>query len=278
MLSAGRTELGYVAALARAFDAAPEDAPPLAVFAEDAHLLDLAEKALRRAGLRARCEWEEEMMELEGDEVGVWLDASGEAAAFSGADGSLLEAENQLLLAWTALEDGERALFLPAGFTRAAETLSTRYEGAQARFAAMERGRWLDALARERPRQFLLHSDALYFALRALSALIRAGLTLSQWREEMPRVHRVSRTVEMTGDERGRALRALSEGEQDAELGGGIRLRRDKGWAWICPDEKRPLCRIVAESADAEFAGELCDFCEKALREHIGHPAPEGDG
>ena len=46
-------------------------------------------------------------------------------------------------------------------------------------------------------------------------------------------------------------------------------LRR--GWALICPDEKRPLCRIVAESADAEFAGELCDFCEKALREHAGH-------
>ena len=104
-------------------------APPLAVFAEDAHLLDLAEKALRRAGLRARCEWEEEMMELEGDEVGVWLDASGEAAAFSGADGSLLEAENQLLLAWTALEDGERVLFLPAGFTRAAEALCNALRG-----------------------------------------------------------------------------------------------------------------------------------------------------
>ena len=58
----------------------------------------------------------------------------------------------------------------------------------------------------------------------------------------MPRVHRVSRMVSMTGDERGRALRALSEAEEDAELGDGIRLRRDKGWAWICPDEKRPLC------------------------------------
>ena len=271
MLSAGRTELGYVAALERAFDAAPEDAPPLAVFAEDAHLLDLAEKALRRAGLRARCEWEEEMMELEGDEVGVWLDASGESAALSGADGSLSEAENQLLLAWTALEGGERALLLPTGFTRAVETLCARYEGARTQFAAMERGRWLDALARERPGQFLLFSDGLYFALRALSALVRAGLTLSKWREEMPRVHRMSRTVEMTDNERGRALRALSESEQDAELGGGIRLQRDRGWALICPDEKRPLCRIVAESADAEFAGELCDFCEKALREHAGH-------
>ena len=278
MLAAGRTELGYVAATARGFRALPEDAPPLAVFAEDAHLLNLAEKAFQRAGLRVRCEWEEEMMELDGDEVGIWLDASGESATFSGADGTLPEAENQLLLAWTALEEGERDLLLPAGFTRAAEALCARYEGAQARFAAMERGRWMDELARKHAAQFLLHSDGLCFALRALSALAQAGLSLSQWRESMPRVHRVSRTVSMTGDERGRALRALSEAEEDAELGDGIRLRRDKGWAWICPDEKRPLCRIVTESADAEFAGELCDFCERALRENAAQTAPQAGG
>ena len=214
------------------------------------------------------------MMELDGDEVGIRLDASGESAMFSGADGTLPEAENQLLLAWTALEEGERDLLLPAGFTRASEALCARYEGAQARFAAMERGRWMDELAREHAAQFLLHSDGLCFAMRALSALAQAGLSLSQWRESMPRVHRVSRTVSMTGDERGRALRALSEAEEDAELGDGIRLRRDKGWAWICPDEKRPLCRIVTDSADAEFAGELCDFCERALRENAAQTAP----
>ncbi|NLF28470.1 MAG: hypothetical protein GX592_11295, partial [Clostridiales bacterium] len=54
-----------------------------------------------------------------------------------------------------------------------------------------------------------------------------------------------------------------------AELGGGIRLNRERGWAWICPDEKRPLCRIVSESTDAEFASELCDFCEKTLKQKL---------
>ncbi len=268
MLSAGRTELGYVAALTKAYDAPAKTAPPVALFAEDAHLLGLAERALQRAGLRVRCEWEEEMMELDGDEVGVWLSAGGESAAFSGADGALSEAENQLLLAWTALESGERALDLPAGFTRAAQILCQQ-RGAQARFANVERARWMDELARKAHGQFLLHFDGLYFALRALAALTNAGLTLSAWRETMPRMHRVSRVVEMTPAERVRALRALSESERDAELGGGIRLNRGRGWAWISPDEKRPLCHIVSESADAEFADELCALCEKALKEHV---------
>ena len=158
MLSAGRTELGYVAALTKAYDAPAKTRPPVALFAEDAHLLGLAERALQRAGLRVRCEWEEEMMELDGDEVGVWLSAGGESAAFSGADGALSEAENQLLLAWTALESGERALDLPAGFTRAAQILCQQ-RGAQARFANVERARWMDELARKAHGQFLLHFD-----------------------------------------------------------------------------------------------------------------------
>lgn len=269
MTSAGRTELGYIAALCRAFRASAQSAPPLAVYAEDAQLLSLAERALLRAGLRARCEWEEELMELEVDEAGVRLDLTGESAAFSCADGALSEAENQLLWAWTALRSGERTLLLPPDFTRAAGALAEQ-SGAQARFADVDRSRWLGALAREFPAQFRLQRDGLYFALRALSALAEAGTTLSAWRLQMPRVHRASREVAVSQSERGRVLRAFSEAEQDAHVGGGIRLERERGWAWVCPDERRPVCRIVSESEDAEFADELCAFCEKALRERLG--------
>ena len=271
MLPAGRTELGYVADLARAFRARSARVAPLAVYAEDIHLLGLAERAFERAGLRARCEWEEELMELEEGEIGIRLSPDGQAASFSGADGALSEVEGQLLLAWTALEDGEQNLLLPPGFTRAAQTLCAQY-GAQAQFAGVEAARWLNDLARQAPAQFRLHADGIYFALRALSALARADLTVEAWRTSMPHVHRASRVIELSSAERGRALRALSEAEADAEVGGGIRLNRDRGWAWICPDEQRPLCRIVTESADAEFAGELCDFCERALREHLENP------
>ena len=192
----------------------------------------------------------------------------GESAAFSGADGALSEAENQLLLAWTALESGERALDLPAGFTRAAQILCQQ-RGAQARFANVERARWMDELARKAHGQFLLHFDGLYFALRALAALTNAGLTLSAWRETMPRMHRVSRVVEMT-PRRARPRPARAFRKRTRRRTGRRHPPQSRARLGLDqPGRKRPLCHIVSESADAEFADELCALCEKALKEHV---------
>ena len=97
------------------------------------------------------------LMELEGDEVGVWLDAGRRSMPpFPARTGRFLRPRTSSCSSGRRWRTASVSLLLPAGFTRAAETLCARYEGAQARFAAVERGRWLDALARERPGQFLL--------------------------------------------------------------------------------------------------------------------------
>ena len=54
------------------------------------------------------------------------------------------------------------------------------------------------------------------------------------------------------------------------ELGGGVRLRLDESWGWLCLDEQRPQFRIVAESVNAEQARQLYDFCEWELRKMAG--------
>lgn len=46
----------------------------------------------------------------------------------------------------------------------------------------------------------------------------------------------------------------------DAQLGGGVRLPRKNGWAWLGPDEGGAQLNIIAESADMETAREICDF------------------
>ena len=170
----------------------------------------------------------------------------------------------QLMRAWIALEQGERHIVARSSSTRALDVLAERY-GARVEYSAMERALWLDRLAVAFPLQFLLHTDGLALAAMAASALTRAGIRAHEWRSAMPRAHRLSRTVDVGLSQRGRILQSLAGGEEQAELGDGIRLPRENGWTWICPDELSGQCHIVSESQDAEFARELCDFYETAI-------------
>jgi len=264
MLSAGMTDIAYIADAAACFEAAPQEPPAIAVHAQQLHLLSLAERAFARAGLCVRAGWEEDMLDVAPQEIGVWLDERGETAALCDESGALNEAEQQLMYAWIALENGERELLLPVSATRAVAALAERYH-ARAVYVTGEASVWMDALAVQSPFQFMLWFDGIRSALCALSLLTEDHLTLADWRKTMPRVHRRSRTVAVPTSETGRILHAFASRERDAELGGGVRFERKDGWAWICPDEKRPEFRIVTESASAEFARELCDFCEKEL-------------
>lgn len=262
---AGLSELAYAADLTAIFSADPADAPKLAVHAQSPHLLSLAERAFSRAGLTARFGWEEAMMELAPGELGVWLDELGEKAILADENGALTEAEQQLMLAWTALESGETELLLPVSATRAAAELAESY-GARATFVSGEPALWMNLLAERSPLQFRLHFDGLHFALSAVSRLTELGGSLADWRAQMPSICRRSRTVEVPVSETARILRSFAEEEPTAELGGGVRFTRDDGWAWVCPDERRPVFRIVTESVSAEFARELCDLCENRLK------------
>ena len=263
--SAGDTSLGYVAQAAGRFRADPRRVPPVALYAEDAALLSLAERSFLRAGLVARTVSSPSEMALGPGELGVCLTEAGEGCALCDEDGCLCDAQSQLLLAWTALESGERTLPLPAHATRAIEALC-RERDARAEYLSGEDALWMNALADRSPALFELYFDGIQSALRQLSALTASGLDLKTWRGRMPAVSRRSRRVDVSPRQTGRLMSALAQSGGRAEPGGGLRFRRDDGWAWVCPEESGQGFRVVAEAADAEAARELCDFCEGVLR------------
>lgn len=265
VISAGHTDIAYVADAAACFDADPHRAPNVAIHVQSPHLLSLAERAFSRAGLSVRAGWEDDMMELAPGELGVCLDERGETVVLSDENGALSEAEQQLMLAWCALERGEETLILPMSATRAAAELAGRYE-AQATYVVGEFSVWMNELAERAPFQFSLWFDGIRASLTAISLMADRDLTLEDWRRSVPHIHRRSRTVDVPISETGRILHTIAEREQEVELGGGVRFSRSDGWAWICPDEQRPEFRIVTESSNAEFARELCDFCESELK------------
>lgn len=263
--ASGRSEHAYTAMLAAAFTADASLCPPVAVHSSNQYLLSLAESAFTRAGVMARCEWEEELMELGPGEIGVWLDDEGSHAQFAHEGGMLTAAQNELLMAWTALEAGETQLCAGPRSTRGLNELADRYAALMTRLPGTHAPSE-QALVEKSLLQFRLHTDGLYFAISALSALTCASLTLPCWLSTMPRMHRSERTLPLPDAKRGAVLRTLMEQESAFEAENGLNIDRKNAFAWICPDDEKPECRIITESMSMETANELCDFCENALR------------
>lgn len=265
--AAGPILTAYAAQAAAQFTADAKKAPPVALYVQNPLLRELAPRVFRRAGLYARIEDGPEAPAP--GEVGVTLSDSGEDWALSDEGGALPEAEQQLLAAWTLLALGERTLLLPTHATRAIRALADE-RGARVEYLAGEESLWMNALAERCPVQFALRRDGLRFALAALSCLTEAGLSLADWRQSLPPVSRRSRSVAVPPGQAGRLLRAMARNEKHVELGGGVRFRRDDGWAWVCPDGDKPRFRVVAEAQNEETARELCDFCERELKRLAG--------
>ena len=256
---------GYAADAAGRFRADPASAAPVALFSPNSMALALAERAFRRAGLPCRAARRESEGRPGPGEIGIAIDDTGERCAFSDEGGALSDAQHQMLIAWAALERGAQTLILRDSATRGIDALLRRY-GARAEYLSGEPNRWMNALCERQPLQFELQFDGLMLAMTALSLLTERGMRLEDWRRDMPEVHRVSREVSIPPRRGGRVLHALSRDLPEAQMGGGVRFERPGGWAWVGAEEDRSRLRVIAEGASAEFAGELCDFCEGEIR------------
>ncbi len=237
-----------------------------AVCAADEELLELAESACRQCGCLTRAEWEEELMDLGPEEIGVWLSEDGASCRLADAQGGLSEAEQQLILCWALLENGEKELSIASGATHSAELLAERY-GARVLRVRSEKACLLRAAHEGGFRQFTAYTDGLYAAMLILQALSRRGLTLGEWSAQMPLLKRRTKKLPLEYSARGRVLSALAQDEEQADLTEGLCAGHDGGWAWVRPESDRPECVVVGEAADMETADELCNlYFDKVVR------------
>lgn len=259
----GSSDRPYIAMLASAFCADQVLASPAAVYSEDPVVLDIAERAFSRAGLTARFEWEDELMELFPGETGIWLSPDGVSARFSHSGGMLTDPQTELLTFWTAIERGEKQLIVREHATQAISEIADR-NGVQLSRISGDRAAYEQALSSRRT-QFLLNTDGIYLALSVMSALTENALTLSGWLSTMPKVHRAEKHIHIDDSLRGSVLRRFSE----QHTARAHSKKQQTAYAWISPSEDRPECTVYAESRDMEAARELCDFYISELQKTI---------
>ena len=85
------------------------------------------------------------------------------------------------------------------------------------------------------------------------------------FRRSMPPSARRRVHVDIPPQNRAHALERLNELLQP-EMPGRFYFARDKEHAWIIPSEDDTRCTVLAEAADMETAGEICNFYERLLR------------
>lgn len=265
--SVGRIDLIYLrAAVTDEIIGALSGFPhPVAVYAPGEQLLSLAERALRRAGIAVRAEWEEEMMELSHGEIGAWLSPSGENVRLFTREGEITEAEMQLITAQALLDKGEKRLLLPDDCTPAAEVLAESHRAKVERIPGSA-AQWAQSLSRLAPAQLPLHFDGIAAMLSIFAMLNRRHLSLTDFCRGLPQRVRHRRTVAIPDDLRAHVLRRLNETLQPGRPN-RFHMPHGDSHVWILPSDEVSGCTVLAESADGETAREFCDFYEKILRE-----------
>ncbi len=214
---------------------------PIAVVSQSSHIRALAREVLTRKGMKNARVTDDQAL-LPG-ETGFLLPSDG-TRALAYASGVTPPEETQALLLARALANaGEQTLYAFDGLPSAAETLAPVQPPDGSEACARQTLMWSDGLSR-----MLLTLPLLME--RPLDGLLAA----------LPAAHMISRDVPCPASGKSRVLRALADTGGDVTLGSGVRIHDMRGTASILPDETRASVRVTAESANAEFACELCDF------------------
>ncbi|MBR3928887.1 MAG: NTP transferase domain-containing protein [Clostridia bacterium] len=254
--NAGRFDLVYFKHLESAVTS-PLRRFKAAVHSNREQLLYYAENAFRRLNYVCRAEWEEELMELSEDEIGVFLSDDGKTAAFSQTNKRLADAENEMLIAWALLEREEKIIYAPPCATHALDEIAKAY-GASVQYFSDERALW-EQLSKSSALQFFARTDGIYLSLLVMDVLSSKNTHLDEILRRFPSVYRANFSIPLPDEKRAGMLKRIktrAPGEYECEE---WFYHNQAGCAWIQPDEAKPVLSVVSEARDMETAQEICD-------------------
>lgn len=222
---------------------------PAAVFCDSGRVRRLALEGLVHLGARdARCAGAGEMT-LRDQETGFFLSEGGEDIRFFTADCTPSREQRLLLLLSLCLKK-QGALYDLPGVPRAAGKIAPLQ-----RADASPACRWQKRMLEDGLAALFLLAEALKDG--PLPALL-SGL---------PETHILMQDVVCKNRDKGRILHTLCDHiALPHTLEEGVRIDHERGCATIVPDAHLGLVRITSESADGEFAKELCDFYLERIR------------
>jgi mannose-1-phosphate guanylyltransferase/phosphomannomutase len=169
-------------------------------------------------------------------------------------------------------------LVVPANFPGVAEDFARHLGGrilrAKSSLPALM-GKMLDHADRVGFSQIRAWFDGLYCLLKLLEWRGWSGRTFAEMVESAPPARMAVRTVHCPWEAKGRVMRSLAtmlpcDGDDLVE---GVKVRHDKDWTLILPDEDEPAYHVYAEAASMEVAEEIADSFARKVAEIRDSPA-----
>ncbi len=139
--------------------------------------------------------------------------------------------------------------------------------GARVILSSSKRGRWArTALEKGAYLPELFEPEA---RMIRLAELTLSG-KLKEYLDMLPGVKMTETQVKCGWKDMGRMLRSLvdTEAQENVKLIDGVKVKADRGWVLVQPNDAFTACRVIAGSMDAEYSRELTDIYGEKLR-HI---------
>jgi len=166
-----------------------------------------------------------------------------------------------------------RTVVVPFSASNAVEKLAGEYKGKVIRTKTSQRdimGRLLDRDAKEELLdQFTLHFDSVAGLVKLLDYMSVNSISLSKLVDMLPEIHMRRQEVECGWNAKGKVIRRLIQEHSGAKLEilEGVKVYNDNGWVLVLPDAEKPVCTVISEGSDAEFAEELTNIYVRKVRE-----------
>lgn len=196
--------------------------------------------------------------------LGAAFDGDCEKLLLFDEEGKAISDEVFILLsAYICLLEKEKAtVVVPVSAPAAVEKLAQEYEGNVVRCKTASCQMMSLMLQHNALEQFIFNFDAIGSVVKLLDCMGKTGKTLSELVSVLGTFHIERREASCPPEAKGSVIRTIVEENDGNQIDttDGVKVFTDKGWVLVLPDETRPVCKIVAEGADAEFAAELADF------------------
>ena len=200
-----------------------------------------------------------------GFDLGAVIDRDCERLILIDEDGKIIG--DELFLALTALvslrsREGTTVV-VPVSAPAVIERMAREYRGSVVR-TKMASSQIMDSLiAHNAYEQFIMNFDAIGALMKVLDFLRSGKTSLAELESVIGELHIEKREIACPPTAKGAVIRHIMQevsGAGKVDTTDGVKIFIDNGWVLVLPDAVRPVCRVIAESDDVEFAAELADF------------------